>query len=190
MRIRFRASDFALVAKIKLSRAKSKQASCGEMMLGSFFFLFERSEFPIDTCQKKSPRVCPCAACTCQIILVLVCGITYHIRTYLVSARYQLATKIRICRYICARVGYVLCATYVPKLVWARFFVPGICRLPRYVYVGTCVPGLHLPPQTKNRRPRTGSGSDTRTARQSLHSEVRVTTTASVTEGVAAVSWI
>ena len=46
------------------------------------------------------------------------------------------------------------------------------------------------PPQTKNTRSRTGSGSDTRTARRSLHSEVRVTTTASVTEGVAAVSWI
>ena len=43
---------------------------------------------------------------------------------------------------------------------------------------------------TKDTRPRTGSGSDTRTARQSLHSEVRLTTTASVTEGVAAVSWI
>ena len=39
----------------------------------------------------------------------------YHIRAYLVSARYQPATKIRICRYVCARVGYVLCATYVRK---------------------------------------------------------------------------
>ena len=38
MRIRFRASDFGLVAKIKLSRAKSKQASCAEIMPGSFFF--------------------------------------------------------------------------------------------------------------------------------------------------------
>ena len=39
MRIRFRASDFGLVAKIKLSRAKSKQASCAEMVLGSFVLL-------------------------------------------------------------------------------------------------------------------------------------------------------
>ena len=57
-------------------------------------------------------------------------------------------------------------------------------------YVDTYVPGLHPRPPKKNRRPCTGSGSDTRTARQSLHSEVRLTTTASVTEGVAAVSWI
>ena len=40
MRIRFRASDFGLVAKINTTiRAKSKQASCAEMVLGSFFFL-------------------------------------------------------------------------------------------------------------------------------------------------------
>ena len=86
--------------------------------------------------------VCRVHACTCVrlIILVLVCGIMYHIRTYLVSARYQPATKIRICRYVCARVGYVFCATYVRKLVWARLFVPGISRLPRYVYVDTYVP--------------------------------------------------
>ena len=38
MRIRFRASDFGLVAKIKLSRAKSKQTSRAEIMFGSFFF--------------------------------------------------------------------------------------------------------------------------------------------------------
>ena len=50
MQIRFRASDFGPVAKIKLSRAKSKQA-CAEMMLG--LFLFERSEFLIATCKKK-----------------------------------------------------------------------------------------------------------------------------------------
>ena len=36
-------------------------------------FLFERSEFLLDTSHKKRLRVCPCAACTCQIILVLVC---------------------------------------------------------------------------------------------------------------------
>ena len=34
--------------------------------------LVERSEFLIDISHKKSLRVCPCAACTCQIILVLV----------------------------------------------------------------------------------------------------------------------
>ena len=66
-------------------------------------------------------RVCTCArvhVCTrVRLILVLVCGIMYHIRTYLVSARYQPATKIRICIYVCARVGYVLCATYVRKLL-------------------------------------------------------------------------
>ena len=39
MRIRFQASDFGLVAKINLIRAKSKQASCAEMVLGSFVFL-------------------------------------------------------------------------------------------------------------------------------------------------------
>ena len=49
-----------------------------------------------------------------------------------------------ICRYVCARVGYVLCATYVRKLVRARLFVPGISRLPRYVYVDTYVPVAEL----------------------------------------------
>ena len=34
MRIRFGASDFGLVAKINFIRAKSKQASCAEMVLG------------------------------------------------------------------------------------------------------------------------------------------------------------
>ena len=44
----------------------------------SRFYLFERSEFLIDTSQKKSlPRV---HVCTCAIILVLVCGIMYHIQ--------------------------------------------------------------------------------------------------------------
>ena len=38
MRIRFRASDFGLVAIFFLIRAKSKQASCAEMVLGSFVF--------------------------------------------------------------------------------------------------------------------------------------------------------
>ena len=39
MRMRFRASDFGLVAKTNIIRAKSKQASCAEMVLGSFLFL-------------------------------------------------------------------------------------------------------------------------------------------------------
>ena len=40
MRIRFRGSDFGLVAKINIiNRAKSKQASCAEMVLESLFFL-------------------------------------------------------------------------------------------------------------------------------------------------------
>ena len=39
LRIRFRASDFGQVAKINTIRAKSKQASCAEMVLGSFVFL-------------------------------------------------------------------------------------------------------------------------------------------------------
>ena len=47
--------------------------------------LFERSEFLIDTSQKKSLRVC-----TCQIILVLV-----------YVSRISSAPKIRICRYVC-----------------------------------------------------------------------------------------
>ena len=39
MRIRFRASDFGQVAKMNIIRAKSKQASCAEMVLGSFALL-------------------------------------------------------------------------------------------------------------------------------------------------------
>ena len=39
MRIRFRSSDFGLVAKINIIRAKSRQASCAEMVLGSSVFL-------------------------------------------------------------------------------------------------------------------------------------------------------
>ena len=48
----------------------------------------------------------------------------------------------------------------------------------------------YIPKKKKNRTPSTRSGSDTSTARHSLHSKVRVTTAASVSEGVAAVSWI
>ena len=87
-----------------------------------FCFLFERSEFLIATSKKKKTVRLP--VCTrVRLILVLVCGIMYHIRTYLVSARYQPATKIRILIYVCARVGYVLCATYV-KIVFV------LCRVP------------------------------------------------------------
>ena len=39
MRIRFQASDFGLVAKINIIRAKSTQDFCAEMVLGSFVFL-------------------------------------------------------------------------------------------------------------------------------------------------------
>ena len=42
LRIRFRASDFGLVAKINIIRAKSKQASCAEMVLGSFSLLVRK----------------------------------------------------------------------------------------------------------------------------------------------------
>ena len=35
-------SDFGLVAKINISRAKSKQSSCAEMVLGSFVSFFGR----------------------------------------------------------------------------------------------------------------------------------------------------
>ena len=47
------------------------------------FKLFERSEFLIDTSQKKiRPRVPVCLVhvCTCAIKLVLVCGIMYRIQ--------------------------------------------------------------------------------------------------------------
>ena len=87
----------------------------------------------------------------------------YHIRTYLVSARYQPVTKIRICIYVCARVGYVLCATYVRTglstfvCTWYQP-APKIC-ISRYV----CTRATSPPPK-KNRRPSTGSGSDTSSA--------------------------
>ena len=38
MRTQFRAADFGQVAKINIIRAKPKQASCAEMVLGSFVF--------------------------------------------------------------------------------------------------------------------------------------------------------
>ena len=49
MRIRFRASDFGLVAKINRSRAKSKQASCAEMVLGPFVFLLVTQQLGVWT---------------------------------------------------------------------------------------------------------------------------------------------
>ena len=48
--------------------------------------------------------------------------------------------------------GYVLCTTYVQPGISS--YVPGMSRLPRYVYVDTYEPGLH-PPQKKNRTPST-----------------------------------
>ena len=81
-----------------------------------------------------------------RLLLVLVCRIMYHIRTYLVSARL-------------------------------------------YLVPDTYVPGLH-PKNKKNRTPSTLRERHTRTARHTMHSNVRVTTAASETEGVAAVSWI
>ena len=48
--------------------------------------------------------VCACApvhVCTrVRLILVLVCGIMYHIRIY---SRISSAPKIRVCRYVCTR---------------------------------------------------------------------------------------
>ena len=117
------------------------------MLKTAWFLLFERSEFLIDTSQKKSLRVCTCARvslCPCvRLILVLVCGIMYHIRTYLVSARYQPTTKMRICRYVCTRVGYVLCTTYVRT--WYEHVCSWYQPAPkiRIQYVDTYVPGLH-----------------------------------------------
>ena len=52
--------------------------------------------------------------------------------------------------YLRIRVGYVLCTTYVQPGISS--YVPGISRLPRYVYVDNYVPGLHPPPK-KSRRP-------------------------------------
>ena len=54
---------------------------------------------------------------------------------------------------------------------------------------GTYNIGLHPPPQKKQNAQHTHRERHTRTARHT-HSNVRVTTAASETEGVAAVSWI
>ena len=61
--------------------------------------------------------VCRVHVCTCAIILVLVCGIMYRIRTY----RYQLVIS-RLPRYV-----YV--DTYVPG--WGTYYVP-------HTYVNWC----------------------------------------------------
>ena len=49
--------------------------------------------------------------------------------------------------YLRTRVGYVLCTTYVQPGISS--YVPGMSRLPRYVYVDTYEPGLHPPPKKK-----------------------------------------
>ena len=47
--------------------------------------------------------------------------------------------------YLRTRVGYVLCTTYVQPGISS--YVPGMSRLPRYVYVDTYEPVLHPPPK-------------------------------------------
>ena len=54
MRIRFRASGFGQVAKINIIRAKSKQASCAEMVLESFVFWLVWG--PVKTTLKSSEK--------------------------------------------------------------------------------------------------------------------------------------
>ena len=49
--------------------------------------------------------------------------------------------KIKLDLHLRTRVGYVLCTTYVQPRISS--YVPGMSRIPRYVYVGTYVPGLH-----------------------------------------------
>ena len=47
--------------------------------------------------------------------------------------------------YLRTRVGYVLCTSYVQPGISS--YVPGMSRLPRFVYVDTYEPGLHPPPK-------------------------------------------
>ena len=109
-----------------------------ERRLRVLYILFERSEFLIDTSQKKSLRVCTCARV--HVCNNLGFSVWYYVpHTYVPGISSLSAGCQDTYMYICARVGYVLCATYVRKLVWARLFVPGISRLPRYVYVDTSV---------------------------------------------------
>ena len=88
-----------LITSLQVQQPSKYGMPCSQSYLAGFFslFLFERSEFLIDTSQKKSLRVCT----RVRLLLVLVCGIMYHIRTYLVSARLP---------------KYVYVDTYVPGL--------------------------------------------------------------------------
>ena len=51
--------------------------------------------------------------------------------------------------HIVTRVGHVLCTTYVQPGMSS--YVPGMSRLPRYVYVDTNEPGLHPPPKKEQK---------------------------------------
>ena len=78
--------------------------------------LFERSEFLIDTSQKKSLRVCTCARV--HVCNNLGFSVWYYVpHTYVPGISSLSAGCQDTYMYICARVGYVLCATYVRKLV-------------------------------------------------------------------------
>ena len=57
--------------------------------------------------------------------------------------------KIKLDLHLRTRAGYVLCTTYVQPRISS--YVPGMSRLPRYVYVGTYVPGLHPPPKKEQK---------------------------------------
>ena len=59
-----------------------------------------------------------------------------------------------------------------------------------YLVPDRYVPGLHPPQKIEQNAQHTLRERHTRTARHTMHSNVRVTTAASETEGVAAVSWI
>ena len=129
-----------------------------ERRLRVLYILFERSEFLIDTSQKKSLRVCTCARV--HVCNNLGFSVWYYVpHTYVPGISSLSAGCQDTYMYICARVGYVLCATYVRKLVWARLFVPGISRLPRYVYVDTYVPGLHPRPKKRTEGPAQAQGA-------------------------------
>ena len=71
--------------------------------------LFERSEFPIDTSQKKSLRVCTCArvhVCTCARVHACSNNLDFSVWYYVPHtyvSRISSAPKIRICRYVCTR---------------------------------------------------------------------------------------
>ena len=77
LRTRYVVFVFFFVLSVSIS------SGSGTTPLFLLFILFERSEFLIDTSQKKSLRVCT----RVRLLLVLVCRIMYHTRTYLISAR-------------------------------------------------------------------------------------------------------